>query len=74
MITDYSSDQERAYATEWIRANRIFLLIMKRLMTDIVRGSVADQATTIEFLASIVEKFTEYAKTKTGVLLDSLIL
>lgn len=48
------------------------LLIMKRLMTDIVRGSIADNATAADFLASIAEKFTENAKAETGVLLDSL--
>ena len=72
VVTDDSSDQEKAVATEWTRANRMCLLIMKRLMTDIVRGSIADNATAADFLASIAEKFTENAKAETGVLLDSL--
>ncbi|XP_061998804.1 uncharacterized protein LOC133716074 isoform X2 [Rosa rugosa] len=72
VLTDVSSDLDRAKFNEWARANRMSLLIMKRLMTDIVKGSIADQPTAREFLDSIAEKFTQNAKAETAVLLDSL--
>ncbi|KAK9913445.1 hypothetical protein M0R45_037261 [Rubus argutus] len=48
-------------------------LILKRTMSDTVRGSVSEEGTAREYLENIAEKFTESAKGETSVLLDSFI-
>ena len=73
VITDDTPDQVRAHAAEWTRANRMTKLILKRTMSDTVRGSVSEEGTAREYLENIAEKFTESAKGETSVLLDSFI-
>lgn len=46
-------DQVRAHATELIRDNRMTKLILKRTLSDTVRGSVSDEGTTSEYLENI---------------------
>lgn len=41
VITDDTPDQVRAHATEWIRANRMTKLILKRTMSDTLSGAVS---------------------------------
>ncbi|KAK9922723.1 hypothetical protein M0R45_031172 [Rubus argutus] len=43
LIDDFSSDQDMAKQREWVRANRMTRLILKRTMTDVVRGSVPEK-------------------------------
>ncbi|XP_061993789.1 uncharacterized protein LOC133711703 [Rosa rugosa] len=59
-------------SVEWIRANRMSLLIMKRLMSEAVKGSFPDKATAREYLDSIAEMFKENEKAEISILLSTL--
>lgn len=71
-LSDVSTDAEKVYHKEWTRANRMTKLILKRTMSDTVKGSISDKDTAREYLDSIAEKFKESEKAETGHLLDSL--
>ncbi|XP_017191265.1 uncharacterized protein [Malus domestica] len=58
---------------KWHKANRMAILIMKRAMSDTVRGGTADMESAKEFLASIEAKFKESDKAETGNLMNSLM-
>ncbi|PRQ17445.1 putative RNA-directed DNA polymerase [Rosa chinensis] len=48
-------------------------LILKRTMSDTVRGSVPDEGTARDYLNNIADMYQESEKAETGQLLDSLI-
>ncbi|XP_061999304.1 uncharacterized protein LOC133716637 [Rosa rugosa] len=72
VITNASTAQDRMKSVEWIRANRMSMLIMKRLMSDAVKGSYPDKATAREYLDLIAEMFKENEKAETSILLSTL--
>ncbi|XP_024177885.1 uncharacterized protein LOC112183781 [Rosa chinensis] len=72
VITNASTAQDRVKFVKWIRANRMSLLIMKRLMSDAVKGSFPDKATAREYLDLIAEMFKENEKAETSILLNTL--
>ncbi|KAL6182376.1 hypothetical protein ACLB2K_043798 [Fragaria x ananassa] len=72
-ITNDTDDLVRAHAQEWQRANKMTKLILKRTMSDTVRGSVSDEGTTKEDMDRIAQMYQENQKAETGQLLDSLI-
>ena len=57
----------------WLKANRIALLVIKRSMSDTVRGGIPDSKNAKEFLTSIHEKFKESDKAETGNLMNDLM-
>ncbi|XP_040365801.1 uncharacterized protein LOC112175654 isoform X2 [Rosa chinensis] len=58
---------------DWHRANRMTKLILKQTMSPIVRGSVVEPETSLEFMTAIGLKFTENVKAEISLLLDRLI-
>ena len=48
-------------------------LILKRTMTDVVRGSVPEKETASEYMEAIAQKFKENEKAEVSQLLDKLI-
>ncbi|KAM1263710.1 hypothetical protein ACFX2G_029301 [Malus domestica] len=72
MPTDGSTSIQRSKYEKWQKSNRISLMIIKRSMTDVVRGGFLDATNAKEFLASIEEKYKESPKSETGNLMNSL--
>nr|XP_028955042.1 uncharacterized protein LOC114823780 [Malus domestica] len=66
MPTDGSTSSQRSKYEKWKKSNRISLMIIKRSMTDVVRGGFPDATNAKEFLASIEEKYKESPKSETG--------
>ncbi|XP_050156195.1 uncharacterized protein LOC126630073 [Malus sylvestris] len=58
---------------KWHKANMMAILIMKRPMSDTVKGGIANTDSAKEFLASIEAKFNESNKAETGNLMNSLM-
>ncbi|XP_050113886.1 uncharacterized protein LOC126592203 [Malus sylvestris] len=63
----------KARYEKWQKANRISLLVIKRSMSDTIRGGIPESESAKEFLASIDEKFKESDKAETGNLMNELI-
>nr|XP_017179049.2 uncharacterized protein LOC108169707 [Malus domestica] len=57
----------------WLKANRIALLVIKKSMSDTVRGGIPDSKNAKEYLPSIHEKFKESDKAETGNLMNDLM-
>ena len=58
------SSQKLKYE-KWQKSNRISLLIIKRSMTDVVRGAFTNATSAKDFLKSIEQKYKESPKTET---------
>ncbi|KAM1502254.1 hypothetical protein ACFXTO_027626 [Malus domestica] len=63
----------KAKYEKWQKANRIALLVIKKSMSDTVRGGIPESENAKEFLASIDEKFKESDKAETGNLMNELM-
>ncbi|CAN6688327.1 unnamed protein product [Malus baccata var. baccata] len=72
MSTDGSTSSQRSKYEKWQKSNRISLMIIKRSMTNVVRGGFPDATNAKDFLASIKEKYKESPKTEIGNLMNSL--
>ncbi|XP_024160477.2 uncharacterized protein LOC112167659 [Rosa chinensis] len=73
VINDQSDEPSIARHRDWHRANRMTKLILKQTMSPIVRGSVVEPETALEFMTAIGLKFTENVKAEISLLLDRLI-
>ncbi|XP_028965152.1 uncharacterized protein [Malus domestica] len=71
-LTDDSTANQKSKYEKWHKSNRIALLIIKRSMTDVVRGGFPDEANAKDFLKSIEAKYRESPKTETGNLMNAL--
>ncbi|XP_050142317.1 uncharacterized protein LOC126618330 [Malus sylvestris] len=63
--TDDSTSSQRFKYEKWHKSNRISLLIIKRSMTDVVRGAFIDATNAKDFLKSIEQKYKESPETET---------
>ncbi|KAM2147950.1 hypothetical protein ACFX1Q_004634 [Malus domestica] len=63
----------KAKYERWLKANRITLLVIKKSMSDTVRGGIPDSKNAKEYLASIHEKFKESDKAETSNLMNDLM-
>ena len=52
-ITDATTAAAKKKAEDWLRANRMTKVILKRTLSDTVRGSVSDEGTARAYLARI---------------------
>ncbi|KAL6133709.1 hypothetical protein ACLB2K_065943 [Fragaria x ananassa] len=64
------TNQQRAAYEKWERSNRLSLLVMKRSMTEVVRGSIEDFDHAIDYLAAIGKKYKESKNAERVVLLS----
>ncbi|CAM8926442.1 unnamed protein product [Rhodiola kirilowii] len=68
-ITDTSSDVNRAYLGMWERSNRLSLMIIRRGISEALRGAVPDEVSTAnDYLAGIEKRFVKNDKDETSVL------
>ena len=74
-LTDESTPDDKRKMERWERSNRMCIMIMKKAIPKVFRGSMTEKATTIKgFLAQIEHKFFKNEKAEIGTLLTSLIL
>ncbi|KAM7484845.1 hypothetical protein LguiA_000854 [Lonicera macranthoides] len=71
-ITAESTIEQKQKKEKWDKANRMSILIMKRTMTDTVRGGVASNDNAKAFLEGIGAKFKESQKAETSNLMTML--
>ncbi|CAN6704262.1 unnamed protein product [Malus baccata var. baccata] len=71
-ITDTNTADQRVKFERWERANRMSMLIMKKAMTQSVKGGILKHTNAQAFLAAIGEKFKESEKTETSTFLTQL--
>ncbi|XP_010546415.1 PREDICTED: uncharacterized protein LOC104818495 [Tarenaya hassleriana] len=72
-LTDASSDDDKKNFERWDRSNRMCLMIMKRAISEIFKGSIAKGANAKTFLDAIEERFAKNEKAETSTLLAKLI-
>ncbi|KAM1443641.1 hypothetical protein ACFX2I_039895 [Malus domestica] len=72
MPNEGCTSSQRSKHEKWEKSNRICLMIIKRSMTDVVRGGFPDATNAKQFMKSIEEKYKESEKTETGNLMNSL--
>ncbi|KAL6284709.1 hypothetical protein ACE6H2_015638 [Prunus campanulata] len=64
---DGASATQRSKYEKWQKANKVALMIIKRSMTDAIRGGVPDLKDAKAFLAAVEERFQRSEKVETGV-------
>ncbi|XP_024156046.1 uncharacterized protein LOC112164034 [Rosa chinensis] len=64
------TNQQRAAYEKWERSNRLSLLVMKRSMTEAVRGSIEDCEYAVDYLDAIGKKYKESEKAEGVALLS----
>ncbi|XP_062011363.1 uncharacterized protein LOC133727956 [Rosa rugosa] len=69
---DQSTDLDHVKYREWERTDRMTKLILKQTMSPIVRGSVAEPETALEYMTAIGQKFIQNEKAEIHLLLDKL--
>ncbi|KAM2114647.1 hypothetical protein ACFX1Q_023159 [Malus domestica] len=67
-----SNTEQKAKYEKWHKAGRIALLVMKKAMTENVRGGIPKSEKAKKFFATIGKKFKESEKAKTGNFLTKL--
>ncbi|KAM5546530.1 hypothetical protein ABKV19_002356 [Rosa sericea] len=72
-LTIASTSEDIKYHDEWHRLNRVCKNIMKRTMSETIRGSIEEKELATEFLVSIGERFTESDKAQIATLLNKLM-
>jgi transposase InsO family protein len=73
-ITDTSTPEEKKGKERWDRSNRVSLMIMKRSIPEVFRGSITDGITNAkEYLAEIETRFVKNEKAEIGTLLTKLV-
>lgn len=73
IVTDESTGDQISKHENWHNKNRMALLLMKRTITETVRGSIPDTEYALEYLQSISEKYKESEKAESSVLMHSLV-
>ncbi|XP_047326879.1 uncharacterized protein LOC124930591 [Impatiens glandulifera] len=73
-LTDVSTTDQRQMFEKWERSNRLSLMIIKKSIPEIFRGTISDDITKAEeFLIEIEKRFTKSDKAKMSTFLKSLI-
>ncbi|OIT04688.1 hypothetical protein A4A49_65218, partial [Nicotiana attenuata] len=70
--TTTSTADEKAKYEKWMKANKLSLMIMKRSISDPIKGAIKDNGNAKDFLSAIGQKFLESDKAEIGSLIDSL--
>ena len=73
-LTDNSTPDQRIKFEKWARANRMSLMIMKKVMTQSVKGGNPKQDSAKDFLAAVREKLKESGKLRQVLFSHSLPL
>ena len=74
LTTDSSAEVKKEFEM-WDRSNRTSLMIIKRDIPEIFKGTVSKEVmTTKEFLDDIEKRFVKYDEAETSTLLGSLVL
>ncbi|XP_009349536.2 uncharacterized protein LOC103941081 [Pyrus x bretschneideri] len=71
--TDDAIAEKKNEYEKWVKANRIALMVIKRSMSDLVRGTITELDNAKAYLDSIEAKFKESEKVETGTLMNTLI-
>ncbi|XP_042432677.1 uncharacterized protein LOC122019254 [Zingiber officinale] len=72
--TDTSSSEQRVKYEKWDHSNRMILMIIKRSIPEIFRGTVSNSVTQAkEYLDEIEKRFAKSDKVETSTILKSLI-
>jgi len=72
--TDFSTSEQRKLHEKWDHSNHMSLMIIKRDIFEVFRGTASDDITSAkEFLAKIEKRFAKSDKAKTSTLLHNLI-
>lgn len=72
-LTNASTSDQKNKHQAWHKHNRLSLVIMKKTMTEAVRGSIPESELAREYFKNIEDKFKVSDKAETGNLLNSLI-
>lgn len=72
-LTDQSTDADISKHENWHSKNRMALLLMKRTITETVRGSIPETEYALEYMQLISEKYQESEKAESSVLMHSLV-
>ncbi|XP_047320792.1 uncharacterized protein LOC124924847 [Impatiens glandulifera] len=73
-LTDVSTADQRQMFEKWERSNRLSLMIIKKNIPEIFRGTISDDITKAEeFLIKIEKRFTKSDKAEMSTFLKSLI-
>ncbi|OIT05212.1 hypothetical protein A4A49_02753 [Nicotiana attenuata] len=67
-----STADEKAKYEKWMKAKKLSLMIMKRSISDHIKGAIKDNGNAKDFLSAIGQKFLESDKAEIGSLIDSL--
>nr|XP_016458808.1 PREDICTED: uncharacterized protein LOC107782438 [Nicotiana tabacum] len=67
-----STADEKAKYEKWIKANKLSLMIMKRSISNHIKGAIKDNVNAKDFLSAIGQKFLKSDKAEIGSLIDSL--
>nr|XP_009785691.1 PREDICTED: uncharacterized protein LOC104233928 [Nicotiana sylvestris] len=70
-ITTSTADEKAKYE-KWMKANKLSLMIMKRSISNHIKGAINDNGNAKDFLSAIGQKFLESDKAEIGSLIDSL--
>ncbi|CAA0839096.1 Unknown protein, partial [Striga hermonthica] len=73
-LTEKSTIEEKQCFEKWERSNRLSLMIIKKSIPEIFRGTISDDITLAkEFLVEIEKRFTKSDKAEMSTLLKTLI-
>ncbi|XP_047306244.1 uncharacterized protein LOC124909625 [Impatiens glandulifera] len=73
-LTDVSTTDQRQMFEKWERSNRLSLMIIKKSIPEIFRGTISDDITKAEeFLIEIEKRFIKSDKAKMSTFFKSLI-
>ncbi|XP_050385321.1 uncharacterized protein LOC126801883 [Argentina anserina] len=72
VLVEDSTAQQKEHKEKWNRANRICILTIKKTLSDIVRGAIADKTHAGEYLKCITDKYQSSDKIESGMLLTKL--
>nr|XP_009764563.1 PREDICTED: uncharacterized protein LOC104216243 [Nicotiana sylvestris]XP_016514130.1 PREDICTED: uncharacterized protein LOC107830949 [Nicotiana tabacum] len=70
--TTTSTADEKVKYEKWMEANKLSLMIMKRSISDHIKGAIKDNGNAKDFLSAIGQKFLESDKVEIDSLIDSL--
>ncbi|XP_070022432.1 uncharacterized protein [Nicotiana sylvestris] len=70
--TTTSTVDEKAKHEKWMKANKLSHMIMKRSISEHIKGAIKDNGNAKDFLSAIGQKFLESDKAEIGSLINSL--
>nr|XP_009762197.1 PREDICTED: uncharacterized protein LOC104214242 [Nicotiana sylvestris]XP_016458403.1 PREDICTED: uncharacterized protein LOC107782086 [Nicotiana tabacum] len=70
--TTTSTTDEKAKYEKWMKTNKLSLMIMKRSISDHIKGAIKDNGNAKDFLSAIGQKFLESDKAEIVSLINSL--